>query len=416
MKIGHGGTLDPLATGVLVTAIGKGTKSLQGFLECTKEYECVVLFGTASDSYDRVGKVVKRAPYEHITKELVEEKLNNFRGKFMQLPPLYSAIKMDGKPLYEYARKGIPLPRAIERRQVEVLELEMLEFMEGGTHDHKAPDELAPAEDMTFLNAEWKKANIAPANGANGKGSARDEKDRRELFERRKRKMSEEHDQLVKDLPPNKMRRGSGQDAVMSGGLAVPDAEPVSKAEDAAESSVVKETIETPPPVTASSDEVAVTSSPAPEAAISEPRRPPAARIRMVVTSGFYVRSLCHELGPACGSAALMAELQRTRQGEWEIGKNVLEYDDLMQGEEIWGPKVEALLDGWEDKQRVARRAAVVGAKGGQRSAAEQKDQTGAGAPKVDEQNKDDKKTEEVVPTLLVGDAVASVAETATSA
>ena len=365
VKIGHGGTLDPLATGVLVTAIGKGTKSLQGYLECTKEYEAVVIFGTASDTYDRLGKVVKRAPYEHITKEMVEEKLAAFRGKFMQLPPLYSAIKMDGKPLYEYARSGIDLPRAIERRQVEVLELEMLEFMEGGTHDHKPPEDLATPEDMTFLNKVWKQENIAPVNNVTGRGSSKDEQDRMELFERRKRKLSEEHDALVKDRPENKRRRGSSEarNATMSGGLPAPDAEPEISQEAVEESAIVQQTIESRP--ASSLDDVAATSSPAPE--LAKPKGPPAAKIRMTVTSGFYVRSLCHELGPACGSAALMAELTRTRQGEWQLGKNVLEYDDLMKGEEVWGPKVEALLDGWEEKQRGVRRDTVIASKGKQR-------------------------------------------------
>jgi tRNA pseudouridine55 synthase len=77
---------------------------------------------------------------------------------------------------------------------------------------------------------------------------------------------------------------------------------------------------------------------------------PPAIRLRMTVTSGFYVRSLCHDLGAAVGSAALMAELERTRQGEFELGKNVLEYDDLEKGEQVWAPKVEAMLDEWYEK------------------------------------------------------------------
>jgi len=67
--------LDPLATGVLITGVGKGTKQLQGFLNCTKSYEAVVLFGCATDSYDRLGKIVKRAPHAHITKDRVDEAL-----------------------------------------------------------------------------------------------------------------------------------------------------------------------------------------------------------------------------------------------------------------------------------------------------------------------------------------------------
>lgn len=73
----------------------------------------------------------------------------------------------------------------------------------------------------------------------------------------------------------------------------------------------------------------------------------------MTVTSGFYVRSLCHDLGVAVGSVALMAELERTRQGQFELGNtNVLEYDDLMKGEDVWGPKLEAMIDAWEKKEK----------------------------------------------------------------
>ena len=78
----------------------------------------------------------------------------------------------------------------------------------------------------------------------------------------------------------------------------------------------------------------------------STPReRPPAVKIRMTVTSGFYVRSLAHDLGEAVGSLACMSALVRTRQGEYELGRNVLEYQDIEKEEAHWAPKVEALLD-----------------------------------------------------------------------
>ena len=79
VKIGHGGTLDPLATGVLITGVGKGTKKLQDFLLCTKTYEAVVLFGASTDSYDRLGKILRNAPYEHITRDMVEKALEQYR-------------------------------------------------------------------------------------------------------------------------------------------------------------------------------------------------------------------------------------------------------------------------------------------------------------------------------------------------
>ncbi|KAI2117224.1 pseudouridine synthase pus4, partial [Ophidiomyces ophidiicola] len=143
VKLGHGGTLDPIATGVLITGVGKGTKQLNNFLACTKSYEAVVLFGAATDTYDRVGKVVSRAPYEHVTREKVEEALKGFRGKIMQRPSIFSALKVQGKKLYEYAREGKEPPVEIAERPVEVSNLEIVEWYEPGTHSWTWPTEEA---------------------------------------------------------------------------------------------------------------------------------------------------------------------------------------------------------------------------------------------------------------------------------
>ena len=86
--MGHGGTLDPMATGVLIVGIGSGTKKLNQFLGGWKEYEATCVFGTVTDSYDAVGKILRRAPTEHITKEKVEETLQQFRGDILQQPPM----------------------------------------------------------------------------------------------------------------------------------------------------------------------------------------------------------------------------------------------------------------------------------------------------------------------------------------
>lgn len=319
VKIGHGGTLDPLATGVLIAGVGKGTKALQRFLLCTKTYEAVILFGTSTDSYDRVGKVIKNAPYEHVTKESVEKALEQFRGKFMQLPPLFSALKMNGKPLYEYAREGKPIPREIERREVEVLNLELIEWMEGGTHPHKAPEEHAAPAEINVAQKLWAQEGALPATRP----------EETEGLESKKRKSSISQDDLVSDLPNPKHRKlSSTGEAVMSGGL------------DAGTSASV-----------AAGDEVLPSAT----------KGPPAAKLRMTVTSGFYVRSLCHDLGTAVGSAALMAELERTQQAQFELGKNVLEYSDLQKGESVWGPKVEAMLDEWHHKEENSQGASEKG-------------------------------------------------------
>jgi tRNA pseudouridine55 synthase len=311
VKIGHGGTLDPLATGVLIAGVGNGTKQLGTFLECTKTYDTIVLFGASTDTQDRVGRILKRAPYQHITRQMVEKALGQFRGKFMQLPPLYSALKMNGKPLYEYAREGKEIPREIEKRAVEVTELELLEWMEGGSHDHKWPTEEAGKAEKDVAEKVWQQEKEADAS----KGDAAESN-----LAARKRKLEENQDELVSERPTSKRKTSTiEEEATMSGGLQLPDMEQSSEE--------VKKEIK--------QEEL-------------KDAGPPAARIRMTVTSGFYVRSLCHDLGEAVGSQAMMAELIRTRQGQFELGKNVLEYSDLEKGEEAWGKKIEAMLEAWE--------------------------------------------------------------------
>jgi tRNA pseudouridine55 synthase len=87
--MGHGGTLDPMASGVLVAGIGTGTKDLGQFLGGWKEYETACVFGIETDSYDAEGKIVQRTPTEHITREKVEKALDGFKGEISQIPPAY---------------------------------------------------------------------------------------------------------------------------------------------------------------------------------------------------------------------------------------------------------------------------------------------------------------------------------------
>jgi tRNA pseudouridine55 synthase len=142
-KMGHGGTLDPLAAGVLIVAIGRGTKQLNRYLACTKTYETVVLFGASTDTYDCTGIVDEQAPYVHVTRELVEERLARFRGKISQMPPIYSALKVDGIKACEYARTGKALPRGLEAREMDVDECTLLDWYAGGEHDFNTQQEEA---------------------------------------------------------------------------------------------------------------------------------------------------------------------------------------------------------------------------------------------------------------------------------
>ncbi|ODO04687.1 tRNA pseudouridine(55) synthase [Cryptococcus amylolentus CBS 6273] len=152
LKIGQGGTLDPLADGVLVIGVNRGTKHLNQFLECSKEYESIGLLGATTTSMDADDPVLATAAWEHVTREDVEKTLDRFRGEIMQVPPIFSALKMDGKPLYEYAREGKPLPRPIPARKCTV-SIELVDFTPAsvtpgdGGHDYRWPDKRLDAEE-----------------------------------------------------------------------------------------------------------------------------------------------------------------------------------------------------------------------------------------------------------------------------
>ena len=108
IKVGHGGTLDPDATGVLVIGVGKGTKLMDLYTKGSKGYEAIGLFGFETDMGDAVGVQIGEAlPYDHVSQQDLEGALAGFIGDTMQVPPIYSAIKKDGKKAYELARKGV---------------------------------------------------------------------------------------------------------------------------------------------------------------------------------------------------------------------------------------------------------------------------------------------------------------------
>lgn len=125
-KVGHCGTLDPDATGLLVLCVNKATKALQFIQADEKEYICELSLGTSTDTYDASGKVVESK--EFTTIDHLEESILKFTGHISQIPPIYSAIKVNGKKLYEYARKNQEVH--IEPRNVEIKELEVLDIHE----------------------------------------------------------------------------------------------------------------------------------------------------------------------------------------------------------------------------------------------------------------------------------------------
>jgi tRNA pseudouridine55 synthase len=124
-KAGHTGTLDPFATGLLPLCFGEATKFSQDLLEADKTYDAVVHLGITTTTGDTEGEAVETRPV-NVTVEQIEAALAKFRGPFLQVPPMYSALKRDGKALYEYAREGITLER--EARPVTIHKLEMLAY------------------------------------------------------------------------------------------------------------------------------------------------------------------------------------------------------------------------------------------------------------------------------------------------
>ncbi|KAH7067235.1 pseudouridine synthase [Paraphoma chrysanthemicola] len=338
VKLGHGGTLDPMATGVLIVGVGKGTKSLQRFLECTKTYECVVLFGAATDSYDAVGKVVSKAPYDHVTKELVEEKLAQFRGKIMQKPSVFSALKVDGKKMYEYAREGKDIPE-VAARPVEVLEMEMVEWMASGSHDFAWPKEEADGADRE--GAE-KLLGIRKEDAASHAVTA--------ARRGRKRSRTPETDH-VENAGDQPKRPRTDSEPAMSGALPSEDtpAESTTKPE-IGDTNDIPVPMEETPAQPEDASETKAGETPAAEDAACQ-TQPPAARLRMTVTSGFYVRSLCHDLGLACSSLGIMSSLIRSRQGNYTLGDNVVDFADLEKGPEVWEPQIEKQLEAFMEKE-----------------------------------------------------------------
>lgn len=124
-KVGHAGTLDPLATGVLLLCTGKATKRIEELQKQTKEYVAEIMLGATTPSYDMEHPVNETFPYEHITREMVEEALKQFVGDIAQRPPLFSACKVDGKRAYDLARKGSDME--LEPKQIRIDSIELLE-------------------------------------------------------------------------------------------------------------------------------------------------------------------------------------------------------------------------------------------------------------------------------------------------
>ena len=125
-RVGHAGTLDPLATGVLVLLLGKATKLFSKFVSFDKAYQATLILGRQTTSADTQGDIIEEQPYDHITREQVESMFKEFTGDIEQVPPMVSAVKYKGRKLYQLARKGIQVER--EPRKIRISRLQMEHF------------------------------------------------------------------------------------------------------------------------------------------------------------------------------------------------------------------------------------------------------------------------------------------------
>ena len=123
IKVGHAGTLDPLATGLLILCTGKETKNIETYQGQVKEYTGTFVVGATTPSYDLETEIDKNYPTEHISDELIHNTTEQFLGKIQQKPPIFSAIKKEGKRLYELAREG--KTTEIKSREIEIFEFEI---------------------------------------------------------------------------------------------------------------------------------------------------------------------------------------------------------------------------------------------------------------------------------------------------
>lgn len=316
IKMGHGGTLDPLASGVLVVGTGRGTKELGKFLSCSKDYEAIALFGCSTDTYDSEGKIVHKRSCKHISRDVLEAALVQFRGDIMQTPPIYSALKMQGKPLYEYAREGKPLPAEIKARPATVSRFEVTQFTT--KHDWKMPQETA-AEDIVLSAEALEKLQpnlkSVPESTQESRVEPKEDSDpvpvAGSIDSTRNDEQSDLDDKEKNNQAPN-----------------APDEEPKTKKLRLASPVLETGSEEDLIPVQGAEEETLVV------------------HISMTVSSGTYVRSLIHDLGLALGSAAHMVALVRKRVGEFTL-EEAVPWDDFVADK--WQDSLRSKLDFGEE-------------------------------------------------------------------
>ncbi|KAF0237922.1 MAG: tRNA pseudouridine55 [Prolixibacteraceae bacterium] len=126
LKVGHAGTLDPLATGLMILCTGKATKQIEAFQLQEKEYLATLKLGATTPSFDMETEEDSKKEYSHVTEEMVLSAMSKFEGETEQVPPVFSAVKVKGKRAFEYARKGDPLK--LQPKKIVISEIELVSF------------------------------------------------------------------------------------------------------------------------------------------------------------------------------------------------------------------------------------------------------------------------------------------------
>lgn len=147
LKVGHAGTLDPLATGVMIVCTGKATKNIDQLQAGTKEYIATLRLGCTTASFDAEHPVDATYPTAHITREKVEQTLTRFLGSIMQIPPVYSACKVEGRRAFDYVRQGEEVELKAKELVIDEIELLDLHLPEQGLHSPHAPEIVSMARE-----------------------------------------------------------------------------------------------------------------------------------------------------------------------------------------------------------------------------------------------------------------------------
>ena len=280
LKVGHAGTLDPLATGVLLVCIGPACKRAQELQDHDKEYVATIRFGATTPSYDLEKEVDRRYPYEHISEEAVREALKGFVGEQEQVAPLFSAKSVDGVRAYEMARRLYRSGRfseidaaaleTLHRSRIVISDLELLDFRPAAGYEPLRPSASAPCEPSapaTLPACESPVPAEAPAP------------------------------LRTKTFSPEK---GSKKFCPTTGDNAV--------AASAGAGSTASSRINV-----ADTSELGL----------------PEARVRIVCSKGTYIRAFARDLGEALGSGAHLAALERSRSGDFSLS-DALSVEDAL--------------------------------------------------------------------------------------